>query len=153
MREQRSGRIVVFTSAAGLEGRGGTSNYAAAKMGVVGLTKSVAMDMVRYGVNVNCVAPRAQTRLSHHVAADRPDFAIPLDPSRIGNPADVAPLAAYLASERCSVTGRVFFAMGSSVGVYPDFIPHRVYRGEGALDVPTIAQAIEGYLTSSVVEL
>jgi hypothetical protein len=153
MRGQRSGRIVTFTSAAGLEGRGGTSNYAAAKMGVVGLTKAAAMDMTRYGVNVNCIAPRASTRLSQQVAADRPDFAIPIDTNRIGGPADFAPLATYLASERCAVTGRVFFSMGQNIGVYADFVPARVFRGTGTLDVETVAQAVEGYLTASVVEL
>ena len=65
----------------------------------------------------------------------------------------MAPLAVYLASERCSVTGQVFFTMGSNVGIYPDFVPQRVYRSDGPLDVQTVAQAVEGYLTASVLEL
>lgn len=153
MRPQRYGRIVTFTSAAGLEGRGGTTNYAAAKMGVVGLTKSASMDMSRYEVFVNCIAPRANTRLTQQVAATRPSHAIPLDPSRVGDPADVAPLGVFLASERCRVTGQVFFSMGSNIGIYPDFIPNRIFRGSGSFDVETLTKAVEGYLLARVVEL
>jgi NAD(P)-dependent dehydrogenase (short-subunit alcohol dehydrogenase family) len=153
MRSHRYGRIVTFTSAAGLEGRGGTSNYAAAKMGVVGLTKAAAMDMSRYGVLVNCIAPRANTRLTQQVAAARPQFAIPLDPSKVGDPSDVAPIAVYLTSERCQVTGHVFFSMGTNLGVYPDFVPHRMYRGEARLDVDAVTRVVEGYLLAKVVEV
>lgn len=153
MRERKYGRVVTFTSAAGLEGRGGTSNYAAAKMGVVGLTKAAAMDMARYGVMVNCVAPRADTRLTQQVAAARPDFAIPLDPSQVGEPSDIAPIAVYLASERCQVTGQVFFSMGRNLAIYPPFVPHRLYRGERPLDLDTVSRVVEGYLLADVVEV
>lgn len=153
MRQQRYGRIVTFTSAAGLEGRGGTTNYAAAKMGIVGLTKGAAMDMSRYDVFINCVAPRANTRLTQQVAAARPSHAVPLDPSQVGRPEDVAPMAVFLASERCVTTGRVFFSMGPNVGVYADFVPSRVFRSNGPIDLETLTQAVEGYLLADVVEL
>ncbi|MBI2936156.1 MAG: SDR family NAD(P)-dependent oxidoreductase, partial [Chloroflexi bacterium] len=63
-RQQRSGRIITFTSESGLFGNAGQANYAAAKAGIVGLTKVVSRDMGRYGVTCNAVAPRAWTRMT-----------------------------------------------------------------------------------------
>ena len=63
MREQRSGRIINFTSTSGLVGNVGQANYGAAKMGIVGFTKVVALDMAKYNVTANCISPFAWTRL------------------------------------------------------------------------------------------
>lgn len=151
MRAQRRGRIVTFTSVAGLEGRAGTSNYAAAKMGVVGLTKAVALDMKKYDVRVNCISPRADTRLTRRVAATRPATR-PLGISSawagntLGAPEDIAPLAVYLASGRCQATGRVFYSAGGEVGVYPDFLPIRIAHVNETLDVDATATVIESRL-------
>ena len=57
MREKRAGRIITFTSTAGLEGSPGQPNYSAAKEGIVGLTRSAALGMAKYGVTVNCISP------------------------------------------------------------------------------------------------
>jgi len=64
MREHRYGRIVTFTSTAGLEGSPGQPNYSAAKEGIVGLTRSTALAMAKYGVTVNCISPTAETRMT-----------------------------------------------------------------------------------------
>src|SRR2546427_9564230 len=63
MREQRSGRFINMTSTSGLVGNMGQANYAAAKLGIVGLTKVTALDMARYNVTANCISPFAWTRL------------------------------------------------------------------------------------------
>ncbi|MBI1962862.1 MAG: SDR family NAD(P)-dependent oxidoreductase, partial [Candidatus Rokubacteria bacterium] len=67
MREKKYGRIVTFTSVAGLEGSPGQPNYAAAKEGIVGLTRSTALAMAKYGVTVNCISPTAETRMTERL--------------------------------------------------------------------------------------
>src|SRR5258708_7287872 len=122
-REQRNPqghyRIINFTSVSGLDGSPGQPNYAAAKMGIVGLTYSLAQGLARYGVTANAISPGAATRLTATIPADRrvaPDDAgIPPEMS----PDNVAPLALYLASERSDwLTGRVVSAMGFDIGLY-----------------------------------
>jgi len=71
MREKRRGRIIAFTSTAGLEGSPGQPNYSAAKEGIVGLTRSTALAMARYGVTVNCISPSAETRMTERLPDDR----------------------------------------------------------------------------------
>jgi NAD(P)-dependent dehydrogenase (short-subunit alcohol dehydrogenase family) len=122
-REQRNPqghyRIINFTSVSGLDGSPGQPNYAAAKMGVVGLTYSLAQALARYGVTANAISPGAATRLTATVPASRPvtpdDAPVPAEMS----PDNIAPLALYLASERSDwLTGRVVSAMGFEVGLY-----------------------------------
>ncbi|MBN9099818.1 MULTISPECIES: SDR family NAD(P)-dependent oxidoreductase [unclassified Pseudonocardia] len=123
-REQRNPdghyRIVNFTSHSGLEGSPGQANYATAKMGVVGLTYSLAQGLARYGVTANAIAPAAATRLVATVPQERKaiqDRPADDDPSR--SPDNIAALALYLASDRSGwLTGRVLGAVGFSVGVY-----------------------------------
>lgn len=147
MRQQRAGRIVTFTSAAGLEGRAGTTNYAAAKMGIVGLTKSAALDLAKYGVRVNCISPRANTRLTRHVAATQPqDADKPIATAALGGPDDIAPLAVYLASERCQVSGKIFYCGGGHLAIYDDFVPARDVVAEDHLGVAATAELVEGRL-------
>ena len=137
-REQRnpSGhyRIVNFTSHSGLEGSPGQANYAAAKMGIVGLTYSLAQGLARYGVTANAIAPAAATRLVATVAPEKramQDRPADDDPSR--SPDNIAALALYLASERSDwLSGRVLGSMGFTVGVYEN--PTVV--GEVATDGP-----------------
>ena len=62
-RQQRSGRVITFSSESGLVGNSGQANYGAAKSGIAGFTKVVAKDMGRYGVTANAIAPRANTRM------------------------------------------------------------------------------------------
>ena len=71
MREKRAGRIITFTSTAGLEGSPGQPNYSAAKEGIVGLTCSAALGMAKYGVTVNCIPLCADTRMTQWLPEDR----------------------------------------------------------------------------------
>ena len=109
MRAQRYGRIVNTTSASGLLGNFGQANYAAAKMGIVGLTRALALEGARHGIAVNAIAPLARTRMSEEALADA---AADLDPQL------AAPVAAWLAHESCPVTGEIYSAAGGRVARY-----------------------------------
>lgn len=122
-REQRNPeghyRIINFTSVSGLQGSPGQPNYAAAKMGIVGLTYSLAQGLSRYGVTANAIAPSASTRLTATVP-DEKRISRAADPDAAErSPDNVAPTALYLASERSDwLTGRVIAAGGYEVGLY-----------------------------------
>jgi putative sterol carrier protein len=107
MKEKGYGRIVMTTSAAGLYGNFGQTNYSAAKMGLVGLMNTLKLEGAKYDIKVNTVAPIAASRLMADV--------IPPEMLEKMKPEFVAPLVLYLASDRCPVTGRIYNA---GVGYY-----------------------------------
>lgn len=107
MREQGYGRIVLTTSAAGLFGNFGQTNYSSAKMGLVGLMNSLKLEGERYGIKVNTVAPIAVTRLTRDVLP--PDLADQLQPEF------VVPLVLCLCSEQCADSGLI---LNAGMGVY-----------------------------------
>ncbi len=102
MREQGYGRIVMTTSAAGLYGNFGQTNYSAAKMGLVGFMNTVRLEGAKYNIRVNTVAPAAATRLTEDVMP--PELFAKLKPEF------VAPLVLYLCSEQCPVSGGIYNA-------------------------------------------
>jgi len=104
MREQRYGRVILTTSAAGLYGNFGQTNYSAAKLGLVGFMNTLKIEGERAGIKVNTVAPIAGTRMTEEV--------LPPDLFEKLKPEFVSPLVLYLASEQCPVTGAVYNAGG-----------------------------------------
>jgi NAD(P)-dependent dehydrogenase (short-subunit alcohol dehydrogenase family) len=132
-KQQQSGSFVHFTSAAGLIGNVGQANYAAAKMGVVGLSQSLALDMARYGVRSNCIAPIAYTRMVSHLAEELSEDDEGYNPLKTMSPAKVAPLAVYLASDAAMmVSNQIFGVQGDEICVYSKPRPIRsVDRPEG----------------------
>jgi len=108
MREQGYGRILNVTSAAGLLGNFGQSNYGAAKMGLVGLTKVLAVEGRKYNIHVNALAPMARTKMTESLL----DEEVHLDPVQ------VAPVACYLVHEDCPASGEIYSAGGGRLARY-----------------------------------
>jgi NAD(P)-dependent dehydrogenase (short-subunit alcohol dehydrogenase family) len=106
MREQGYGRVLNTSSNAGILGNFGQTNYGAAKMGLVGLTRVLALEGAKYGIRVNALAPMAKTAMTEEVFAGTFDA---LDPAL------VAPVAAWLVHEDCPVTGEIYSAAGGRV--------------------------------------
>ncbi|XVV39637.1 SDR family NAD(P)-dependent oxidoreductase [Streptomyces sp. CA-100214] len=138
-------RFINFTSVSGLDGSPGQANYAAAKMGVIGLTYSLAQGMARYGVTANAIAPGAATRLVATVAKDKlATRDRPADDHPERSPDNVAILAEYLASERSGwLTGRTLSASGFNVGLYDNPEIVRQLSGTAPWDVDTLGDLME----------
>jgi NAD(P)-dependent dehydrogenase (short-subunit alcohol dehydrogenase family) len=113
MREQGYGRIISTSSAAGLFGNFGQTNYGAAKMGLVGLTRVLAVEGAKYGIKANVIAPLALTRMTEAIMGSLGER---LDPGL------VSPLVAFLAHEDCDVSGEIFSVGGGRVA--------RIFIGE-----------------------
>jgi len=114
--EPVAARVVNTSSGAGLMGSVGQSNYAAAKAGVAALTVVAAVELARYGVTVNAIAPSARTAMTEAVFADA--MRAPSDGFDAMAPENVSPLVVWLASEEAGdVTGRVFEVAGGAVSV------------------------------------
>src|SRR5213594_2420947 len=120
MREKKAGSIITFPSTAGLEGSPGQPNYAAAKEGIVGLTRSTALSMARYGVRCNAISPTADTRMTQRLPGERRGLATATPPEAIG------PVATFLASDRAAhITGQIIGVRGTEVTVYSHQAPLR----------------------------
>jgi len=115
MKEQAYGRIVNTSSPAGLFGNFGQANYSTAKMGLVGFTKTLAIEGARANIKANAIAPIAWTRMTESILP--PEFETKFSVERI------SPLVAYLAHESCETTGEVFSVGGGRVA--------RVFVAEG----------------------
>lgn len=100
MREQQYGRIIMTSSAAGIYGNFGQANYSAAKMALIGLGQTLALEGKKYNVHANTIAPIADSRLTATVLPD--------DIRKKLKPEYVSPLVAYLCSEACEETGGLF---------------------------------------------
>ena len=135
-------RIINFTSASGLYGAPGQPNYAAAKMGVVGLTYSCANSLARYGVTANAIAPVAATRMTASIPSDRKRARTVSEDQRAAE--NVAPVAAYLADEGSDwLTGRVIGANGYDVSLYSNPEPVRMLSGTTRWDAEVLGESME----------
>ena len=115
-------RVVNTSSGAGLAGSIGQANYAAAKAGIAALTLVAAVELGRYGVTVNAIAPSARTRMTETVFVDM--MAKPETGFDAMDPANIAPLVVWLGSgESGDVTGRVFELAGGRISVAQGWMP------------------------------
>jgi NAD(P)-dependent dehydrogenase (short-subunit alcohol dehydrogenase family) len=132
-KSQQSGCYVHMTSTSGLVGNLGQANYAAAKLGIVGLSKSIALDMAKYGVRSNCIAPFAWSRMIGSIPTETDDQKARVDKLKSMETAKIAPLAVFLASERAKdVSGQIFAVRANELFVMSQSRPLRsVHRTEG----------------------
>ena len=133
MREQKWGRFINMTSTSGLIGNVGQANYAAAKLGIVGLMKVTALDMARYNVTANCISPFAWTRMIGMIPTETEAQKARVEKIKKLSPAHIAPVAAFLASEAAKdVTGQVFGVRGKEIMLFGHMRPiMRVHHAEG----------------------
>jgi NAD(P)-dependent dehydrogenase (short-subunit alcohol dehydrogenase family) len=140
--ESAQNRIINFTSVSGLHGAPGQPNYAAAKMGIVGLTYSSAHALAKYGVTVNAISPAAATRMTDSIPTERQRSRTETADER--SPDNVAPVVAYLASERSGwINGRIVHSSGYEVSLYSD--PQPVIRviGTEPWELDSLADQVE----------
>jgi NAD(P)-dependent dehydrogenase (short-subunit alcohol dehydrogenase family) len=132
-REQQSGAYVHFTSTSGLIGNFGQANYAAAKLGIVGLSKSIALDMQRFNVRSNCISPFAWSRMIGTIPNDTPEQQARLAKIKQMKPSHQSPLAVYLGSDAADgVTGQIFGVRMNEIFLFSQPRPIRsVHRAEG----------------------
>ncbi|MBI2877438.1 MAG: SDR family oxidoreductase [Candidatus Tectomicrobia bacterium] len=141
MRQQRSGRIITFTSAAGLRGNPGQPNYSAAKAGIAGLTRCIAQELAKYNITVNCISPGAYTRMVATIPersslhAEGPQAAEEI--RTLGGPEDIAPAVVFLASDEAQdINGQIVHIAGDQLGLWshPQLIKSAFMPGGWTLD-------------------
>lgn len=132
-RAQNSGAYVHMTSTSGLVGNFGQANYSAAKLGITALSKSIALDMQRFGVRSNCIAPFAWSRMTSSIPADTLEQQARVAKLQQMTPDKNAPLAVFLASDAASAfTGQVFATRYNEIFLMSQSRPIRsVHRSEG----------------------
>jgi NAD(P)-dependent dehydrogenase (short-subunit alcohol dehydrogenase family) len=132
-RKQESGAFVHITSTSGLIGNVGQANYAAAKLGITALSKSIALDMQRYNVRSNCLSPWAWSRMTSSIPATTPEQKAAVEKLQRMTPDKNAPLAVFLASDAAKgVTGQVFGTRMNEIYLFSSPRPIRiVHRADG----------------------
>ena len=132
-RKQESGAYVHMTSTSGLIGNFGQANYSAAKIGVVGLSKSIALDMARFNVRSNCIGPFAWSGMTGTIPAETPEQKRRVERIMAMGPEKNAPLAVFLASDAAKdVTGQIFSPRMNEIFVYNQIRPIKsTHRADG----------------------
>ena len=132
-RSQQSGCYVHMTSTSGLVGNLGQANYSAAKLGIVGLSKSIALDMQRYHVRSNCIAPFAYSRMIGSIPTETADQQARVEKLKSMETAKIAPLAIHLSSDAArDITGQIFAVRANEIFLMSQNRPLRsVHRAEG----------------------
>ena len=132
-KSQESGCYVHMTSTSGLVGNLGQANYSAAKLGIVGLSKSIALDMAKYQVRSNCISPFAWSRMIGSIPTETEDQKARVAKLKSMETAKIAPLAVFLASDAArDVSGQIFAVRANEIFLMSQSRPLRsVHRAEG----------------------
>jgi len=153
-REQNSGAFVHMTSTSALVGNFGQANYMAAKFGIVGLSRGIALDMQRFKVRSNCIAPFAWTRMIDSIPAQTPEEKARVERFQQMTPEKIAPLTVYLASDRAEgISGQIFGVRNNEIFLFSQPRPVRtLHRSEGWTP-EAIDQQLKGALGTSLTPL
>lgn len=140
-KEQNSGSFVHFTSTSGLVGNFGQANYMAAKLGVVGLSKSLALDLSRFGVRSNAISPFAWSRLVGTIPTETEEERQRVERVKAMTSAKIAPLAVFLASDLSKdVTGQIFGSRKNELFLFSQPRPIRSVQRSDGWTAQTIAE-------------
>ena len=153
-REQNGGAYVHMTSTSALIGNFGQANYMAAKLGIMGLSRSIALDMQRFKVRSNCIAPFAWTRMIDSIPAQSEEEKLRVERFQQMTPEKIAPLVVYLASDRAEgITGQVFGVRNNEVFLFNQPRPIRsIHRSDGWTPEKLDAQ-LKGAFSASLTPL
>jgi NAD(P)-dependent dehydrogenase (short-subunit alcohol dehydrogenase family) len=153
-REQNSGAYVHMTSTSGLVGNFGQANYAAAKMGIVGLSRGIALDMARFNVRSNCVSPFAWTRMVQSIPTDDEKEKARVERASQVTPEKVAPLVVYLASEAADgISGQILSARNNEIYLFNANRPIRTLHRSDGWTPQRLAEQLKGAFANSFTPL
>jgi NAD(P)-dependent dehydrogenase (short-subunit alcohol dehydrogenase family) len=148
-RRNESGCYIHITSAAGLHGNVGQANYAAAKLGMTALSKTIALEMQRWNVRSNCIAPAAATRMTKSIPVPAERREAQARRLAAMPPESVAVLAAYLASDAAKqISGQVFGVRGSELWLYSQVRLARALQRDGGWSQERLEAAMAGLAPS-----
>lgn len=155
MKAQGSGSFVHFTSTSGLNGNIGQANYAAAKMGIVGMSRVIALEGRRYGVRSNALAPFAWTRMIESIPIQSDEMAQAFEKFRKGaTAAQIAPVVSYLLSDAAqSISGQVFGVRGNEIYLMSQPRPIRSLHKDGGWSHEDLAATVANALQPHLVDM
>jgi NAD(P)-dependent dehydrogenase (short-subunit alcohol dehydrogenase family) len=153
-REQNAGAFVHMTSTSGLIGNFGQANYMAAKLGIMGLSRGIALDMQRFKVRSNCIAPFAWTRMIDSIPATSEEDKRRVERFQQMTPEKIAPLSVYLACDRAEgISGQVFAVRNNEIFLFNQPRPIRVLHRSDGWTPETLDQQLKGAFGPSLTPL
>jgi NAD(P)-dependent dehydrogenase (short-subunit alcohol dehydrogenase family) len=153
-REQNSGSYVHMTSTSGLIGNFGQANYMAAKLGIVGLSRGIALDMARFNVRSNCVSPFGWTRMVQSIPAETEAEKARVARASQMSPDKVAPLVVYLASDAASgISGQILSARNNEIYLFNQNRPIRTLHRSDGWTPQKLAEQLKGAFATSFTPL
>jgi NAD(P)-dependent dehydrogenase (short-subunit alcohol dehydrogenase family) len=153
-REQNSGTFVHMTSTSGLVGNFGQANYMAAKLGIVGLSRGIALDMARFNVRSNCVAPFAWTRMIDSIPSETAEEKAHIAAFREMTPEKIAPLVVYLGSDKASgISGQIFSVRNNEIYLFNQTRPIRTLQRSDGWTPEKLDKQLKGAFAASFTPL
>ena len=153
-REQNAGSFVHMTSTSGLVGNFGQANYMAAKLGIVGLSRGIALDMARFNVRSNCVAPFAWTRMINSIPAETEEEKAHIAAFREMTPEKIAPLVVYLGSDKASgISGQIFSVRNNEIYLFNQTRPIRTLQRSDGWTPEKLDKQLKGAFAASFTPL